>query len=146
MIPIVSTAPAVNVLSKIFSGPSAAFMARQAVRDQYYQVLREAGTYFQSQGTAYAQAQLDYMNKTFSDLSPSRNYGQIGPNAGHLAQLKKWLENPVVPGLAPPTVAAGNGQPIVVSPPAPVQAGIGGIPTWLIIAAGIVALVVFTRD
>ena len=93
MIPIVAAAQGASILSKIFGGQSAAFLSRQSVRDQFYLTLREAGKYFESLGTVQGTVALATMNRLYSDLSPSRDYGKIGPTSTHLAQLNDWLAN-----------------------------------------------------
>jgi len=126
-----------NIVGSV-TGPSKGFQTRQSVRDEFYATLRQAGDAFKTQGETGAKL-LAYMNATFSDLSPSRNYGAIGPTATDLSNLKAWLANPSAPGVTTATdqlsiagVSAGTGK-------------LFGIPIWLIVVGALVTAVIYSR-
>jgi hypothetical protein len=140
MVPLVAANMASNVLgqatkiTKLF-GQSEGFKSAQGVRDKYYALLTEAGTYFASQGDAGKSA-LQYMNATYSDLSATRNYGKVGPTAADLQSLQTWLKSPM--GTDSPIQAAVGGGLLT--------AKTFGVPLWAILAGlGVLAWVFFGR-
>jgi class 3 adenylate cyclase len=144
---------ATKVLSKVFSSQSAAFLSRQAVRDQYYVLLRQMGEYLATKGEAGKKVG-DYMYITFTDSSPSRDYGKIGPVEKDLQALQAYIKAAVAQlevvtspstGMAP-QLPSGTALQLPNQYQGPVTAAdIGGVPLWLIAAAGIAALVFMTR-
>lgn len=149
MLPIAAATAATNIASNALGtlkkltgsfGQSDAFKSRQVVRDEFYAVLRQAGDYFGTKGDA-GKAAVAEMNAQYSDLSPSRNYGKIGPDATHLTALKTWVNAKVaelegVSGSGVNLAGVGSG----------LTAKAFGIPLWaLILAGGILAWALFGR-
>lgn len=135
MIPVAAVAStaqaAQNVLGqagKIASifGQSSAFQSRQAVRDEYYAVLRTAGDYFKTKGDAGARA-LTYMNSVYADNGSARTVGE-GPNSAHLTALKSWLQTTYgeLEAASPTLAGVGSG----------LSTKAFGIPLWALLAIG----------
>lgn len=125
----------VGKLSAIF-GQSSGFKSRQAVRDEYYAVLRTAGEYFKTKGDAGARA-LTYMNSVYADGGSARTAGE-GPNSAHLTALKSWLQTTYgeLESESPTLAGVGSG----------LTGKVFGIPAWAIIAiVGLGAWLMFGR-
>lgn len=134
MVPIVAANAAGNVLSQAVKvtglfGQSDAFKSRQAVRDEYYAVLRTAGEYFKTKGDAGMRA-LTYMNGVYADGGTSRTAGQ-GPDASNLSALKAWANQTYgeLEGATTTTNLAGIG--------AGLSGKVFGVPIWALLIVGV---------